>query len=389
VLRRAHPHCASVQAICSDWGVSVTTSNVGSTSAPAENGPVDELQADLASTARVLAMVLTPFVIVAEDLGIHPDVVLASVGFSRTDLENPELRISHALTERLMAETLAQTKERDLGLLAAERLRPQHLDFLEYVLRSQKTFGEAIELANRYYVLMHEGLERRTELTDEHFTMRFGLGSLPPLATVLEYTLALHVLVPQRVVGQANFLMPLEVHFPTPEPEKLTNHRRLFGERARLLFGQSDYAIVYPRALLGLPTTAPDIGLARVLERHADESLQKLGLSANLIERVRELVRQDLTTGKLTADSLARRLGMSSRTLHRRLLAQQSSYRAILDEVRREIALRCLRDPHLSIREVGVLLGFTTGPAFHRAFRRWTGTTAAAFRNQCLHGQSS
>jgi len=365
----------------------VTTSDFRSTSAPAEHGSV-ELQTDLASTARVLAMVLTPFVIAAEDLGIHPDVLLASVGFSRTDFENPELRISHALAERLLAETLSQTNEPHLGLLAAERLHPQHLDFLEYVLRSQNTCSEALELANRYYVLMHESLERHTELTEDRVTWRFSLGSLPPLPAVLEYTLALHVLVPARIVGQAKFLMPLEVHFPTPEPENLANHRRIFGP-AQLLFDQPHYALVYPRALLDLPTAAADTGLARVLERHADESLHKLGLSANLIERVRELVRQDLTSGKLTADSLARRLGMSSRTLHRRLLAQQSSYRAILDDVRREIALRCLRDPHLSIREVGVLLGFTTGPAFHRAFRRWTGTTAAAFRNQCLHGQSS
>ena len=77
-----------------------------------------------------------------------------------------------------------------------------------------------------------------------------------------------------------------------------------------------------------------------------------------------------------------------SRTLHRRLVSQSSSYRAILDDVRREIALRCLRDPQLSIREVGYLLGFTTGPAFHRAFRRWTGTTAASFRGEFLHGRT-
>ena len=104
----------------------------------------------------------------------------------------------------------------------------------------------------------------------------------------------------------------------------------------------------------------------------------------SLPDRVREIVRQDLTSGKLTTDSLARRLGMSSRTLHRRLVAQKVTYRGILDEVRRKIALRCLQDPKLSIREVGELLGFTTSPAFHRAFRRWTGTTASSFRSRSL-----
>jgi len=330
-----------------------------------------------ASTARVSVKLLSPFVSAAHALGVRVDVGLASVGLTTADLENPELRISHALAERMLRNVITQSGERDLGLLAAERLLPIHLDVVEYAARSQPTLRGAFEQSIRYYCLLHDGFEAELKVDGDRAVVTINFGGLTIDNAAHEFVLAVHLMSARRMTGLAD-LAPIETHFVHARPKNTLVHQRIF--RSPVHFGQAQSAIIYPRAALDAPLVAADSGLARVLERHAADALQKLGRSTSLPERVRELVRQDLTSGKLTAESLARRLGMSSRTLHRRLVAQGSSYRGIIDDVRREIALRCLRDPQLAIREVGYLLGFTTGPAFHRAFRRWTGTTAASFR---------
>jgi AraC-like DNA-binding protein len=332
-----------------------------------------------ASTARVSVRLLAPFVTAAHSLGLRVDVGLASVGLATSDLENPELRVSHALVEHMLRGVIQQSGERDLGLLAAEHLLPIHLDVVEYAARAQPTLRSAFEQSIRYYALLHDGFEAELKLDGDRAILSVSFGGLEISDAANEFVLAVHLMAARRMTGLSG-LSPIETHFSHARPKNTSVHQRIF--RSPVHFGQPQNALVYPRGVLDTPLLAADSGLARVLERHAAEALQKLGRNTSLPERVRELVRQDLTSGKLTAESLARRLGMSSRTLHRRLVTQGSSYRGIIDDVRREIALRCLRDPQLSIREVGYLLGFTTGPAFHRAFRRWTGTTAATFRTE-------
>lgn len=79
---------------------------------------------------------------------------------------------------------------------------------------------------------------------------------------------------------------------------------------------------------------------------------------------------------------MAGRLKMSVRTLNRALAAEDTSYRRLLEQLRRELAVGHLADNRLSVTEVAFLLGFSDQSAFHRAFRRWTGRTPSAFRAQ-------
>jgi AraC-like DNA-binding protein len=346
----------------------------GSLSVRKQHLSTDHRKVPQGTTGRVAARLLLPFVAAADELSLRVDAGLASVGLTRADLENPELRVSHYAADRLIRNSTRAYP--DFGLIAAEHLLPVHLDIVEYSARSQPTLRGALEHAIRYYALLHDGFEASFLLDDQSATFRVGFGALVLADAVYEFVLAVHVMAARRMTGKPD-LNPAAVHFKHPRPENIARHEKLF--RCPVLFGQPQTALVYPRNYLELPLVAADSGLAQLLERHASEQLQRLGRSALLRERVREFVRQDLT-GKLTAEHMAKRLGMSPRTLHRRLVDEGITYRALVDDVRREMALHCLRDPQLSIGEVGYLLGFTTSAAFHRAFRRWTGTTATQYR---------
>jgi AraC-like DNA-binding protein len=99
-------------------------------------------------------------------------------------------------------------------------------------------------------------------------------------------------------------------------------------------------------------------------------------------DRVRGILTLLLRDGEPSASITASRMKMSARTLNRALAAEGTSYRAILDQLRHELACRYLADSRLSIGEIGFLLGFSEISAFYRAFKRWTGQTPAVFRAQ-------
>lgn len=333
------------------------------------------------SSGRIAARLLLPFVAAADKLGMRVDAGLALVGLTRTDLDNPELRVSHAVAERLLRNSAHVHPE--VGLIAAEQLQPIHLDLVGYAARSQPTLRSALEHAIHYYALLHDGFDASLQVEGDGMSFGVSFAPLTIPDAALEFVLAVHVLAARHMTGRPD-LTPSAVHFTHARPEHVAMHERIF--RCPVHFNQLQNALVFSNQVMDVPLVTADSGLAQLLERHARDALQRLGKTVLLRERVRELVRQDLT-GKLTAEHMAKRLGMSPRTLHRRLVDEGITYRALVDEVRREMALHCLRDPQLSISEVGYLLGFTTSAAFHRAFRRWTGTTATQYRNTLIKPQ--
>jgi AraC-like DNA-binding protein len=347
------------------------------THAQAEPSTTTVPTSETAHTAQVSAKLLVPFVKVAARLRLDVDVALVHVGLSHGDLERSDMRVSHALVDQLLRAASSRSGRADLGLLAAEESSPEHLDIVEYVARSQPHLQGALESILRFRPLLHDALDLRLELVGDRALVRMDFQGLPISHSAHEFVLATLLLAARRMTGLP-LLAPLEVQFAHARPQDTTLHQTMF--RCPVLFAQPQTALVYSRAVLATPLVDADAGLARVLERHASARLQRLCSLAALDQRVRAMVFRDVGTGRLTADSLARQLGMSQRSLHRRLAAHGCSYRSILDSVRRDIALRALRDPDLAISELRERIGFSTGPAFHRAFRRWTGSTPATFR---------
>jgi AraC-like DNA-binding protein len=171
---------------------------------------------------------------------------------------------------------------------------------------------------------------------------------------------------------------PREVWFEHSAPADTREHRRIF--RAPLRFEQTCHALVLDRGLLDHPLVTADSRLCALLDRQAQDLLARLPRESSVSDRTRRLLREVLRGGDAGVAAIARRLGMSPRSLQRRLAAEGSSYRGLLDEVRREIAVRHLGERDLAISEVASALGFSDATGFYRAFRRWTGASPAGYR---------
>jgi AraC-like DNA-binding protein len=122
--------------------------------------------------------------------------------------------------------------------------------------------------------------------------------------------------------------------------------------------------------------------LSSIVEAQASAMLEAAPAGEGAIDSIRRVLTDELCDGEPTLERVAKRLHMSGRTLHRRLKEQGASFRLVVGEVRLELARRYLRERQATIGEIAFLLGFSEPSAFHRAFKRWTGHSPAAFRRR-------
>lgn len=184
----------------------------------------------------------------------------------------------------------------------------------------------------------------------------------------------------QQLTGVA--FSPRSVALTYPRPPDDLEHTRVFGAGVR--FSQPYACLQLDRAVLGLPIQGTDPHLAAVLDRFAQHRLEALPRAMDLVDELSQRIRQALRGTVPDAATLARQMGMSTRTLSRRLHERGLTYQEVLDQARRELALRHLLNKDLKVIEVAFLLGFSEVSTFYRAFRRWTGTTPAAYRREPL-----
>ena len=174
-------------------------------------------------------------------------------------------------------------------------------------------------------------------------------------------------------------LAPREVHFAHSAPDDPAEHRAFF--QAPLTFEEPVNQLLFTREELTRPFRSADPALSGVACRRLEKMLKQLPPSDDsTAARVRRLLLESLAHGGASAGEVARELGMSERTLHRRLRAEKTSFRRILDALRGALSSDLLREPRIGIAEVAFLLGYSEPAAFYRSFRRWTGQTPLAFR---------
>jgi AraC-like DNA-binding protein len=175
--------------------------------------------------------------------------------------------------------------------------------------------------------------------------------------------------------------IPREVHFQHRRPDNISEHGRIF--QSPVHFGKPGTQLIFDSSFLTMPLVEADLTLGSLLEKQAEELLAKFPREeSDFVNQVRQLIRENLSSGETGMEIISRKLGSSSRTLQRKLKEQGASYQKLLEETQSEMSKFYLQQPEIAICEISYLLGFSQSSAFHRAFRRWTGLTPKAFRRK-------
>jgi AraC-like DNA-binding protein len=183
--------------------------------------------------------------------------------------------------------------------------------------------------------------------------------------------------------------MPVrEARFRHAAPRDVSPHRQHFGPSARLVFAASDNAVCFDARLLDTPAPGYEPGLLALFDAAAQGELDRLA-GGPVTRRLREVLAEALAAGHGDIGRVARRMGTSARTLQRRLEEEGHDYTALREELREELARSWLGQPHLSLDEIALMLGYSDATAFGRAFRRWTGRPPGEWRTAAARGLAS
>jgi AraC-like DNA-binding protein len=177
---------------------------------------------------------------------------------------------------------------------------------------------------------------------------------------------------------------PVEVNFAYGAPAHAAAYFEAFG--CPVHFDRPATEIVFPSSFLDESQPFDDEPLRKLLRDRAEELLARRVERRVVFTRALILLEQQEDLTDVTMGQVARRLGMSERRLRRRLHEEHASWISVIDAARRERAMRALKNPAIPIKQIAEQTGFSEPSAFHRAFRRWTGSTPARFRLEATGG---
>jgi AraC-like DNA-binding protein len=315
-------------------------------------------------------------VTLAERWDVSDGDLLSGLGVKRHELTDPDATLPVSTIIALYDRARALMREPALGWHLGLQTPLATHGYLGFAAMSAATLGDALAIAVDYAPIRSSALALRVEV--DQTTAAVVIDERVDFGSVRD------VILPCLLVGLWRLGFSLlnwrgkdtwsRIHLMLAEPP----HFAQFAESLPAVrFRQSDNRLVFDRALLKSRLKSADPASFRL----AHDQCQRIreSLSSKLIDRVKHVVvRRDGVFRSL--EEVAAVLGMSPRTLRRKLREEGASFHALLVRVRRERAVMLLGSPHLSVQEVADRLGYSCVANFTRAFRQWTGETPTAYR---------
>ena len=319
----------------------------------------------------VSVMLVRPLVAAVGSAGIES--LLGATDLTPQILADDDARISPAQFCVAWSEAIRLTQNGQLALAIAAATPPGAFGIIEYVCRSAPTLRAALLQWVRYLNLLDDAVTVGLAIDDDRAYLRVERESEAPAPASHELCWAL-VAKYARELTTVPFRL-ISVDFA--HAGDATAYRAWFD--APIVFGAETTQLVMPRAALEAALVSSDPALLGILTRAADDLQKRADPDPLMTAQVRRVLHEALRNDEAHVDVVAKRLGMTSRSLQRRLKDESTTFNAIRETVRRELAQRYL-DDGLAIAEISFLLGFSEPSAFFRAFKRWTGTTPLAAR---------
>jgi AraC-like DNA-binding protein len=251
---------------------------------------------------------------------------------------------------------------------------PMPLSLFEHMGMFCSTPVESVKVCNRYLRLLRDGVHIDVEIDGKRAVFRIDLLTEQPTA-MADYDCAIIVNTARRVLKRE--LAVDEVWFTRETPADVTPYEAHF--RAPLRFGAPFNAMICRAEELARPLPTANAIIRAHLERQAQSLLAELPAIDVFEDKVSAQIRSELPSGNTNASVIAEKLGVSARTLHRRLQQEGTSYQDLLDNVRLRLSIGYLESGK-SISQVALLVGFAQASTFHRAFKSWTGETPADYQ---------
>ena len=332
-----------------------------------------------AEQPHVSVRLLYPFGAALQEEGVDLDSILAGASIPRLTYDNRDARIPYTAARRFHHAAALSSRHPALGLAAARHFALAQFQILEYFVASNTHIRPALDGLVQNERILSDFNAISLESRPEGLLVRVDGMTDGAHRCWFEFVVGTMYLAGLRIRGEWAARRERAVPwFSFAAPALAAEYDAFFNRPVR--FGAPATGLLIPPSLLQERLESADTPLRQLLDVHLKALVRAPALRPSLLDRARALVGESLPNGDPSMGAIAAKLHMSRSTLRRRLRQQGTTHRGLLQEVRRDHALRYLRQHDLSIDEIAYLVGYDDSTAFHKAFRKWTGATPSELR---------
>jgi AraC-like DNA-binding protein len=311
--------------------------------------------------------------------------LLHEFGITPAMLNDHHAHIRYPIASSLRRQVLSTIKNDAFALLVGEKLPIVELGIVDYICTSSPSVSSAMNNLSRYFRLIaHPDFAVSYEEKNNSGLINYGQqGATFSHQTIFEqqsteFTFSITISRIRAVVKTR--VNPVSVSFRHAPPSYVDEYERIF--QAPISFNSENNVMILGEDSLGLSPDHQEHNLHHILKTYAETSVSSLPDISGIANLVLQELKKAFHHGEPTAESIANKLFMSPRTLHRKLKQENTSFAGLRDQLRCELAQSMLGNHELSVTDISFLLGFSQPSAFNRAFKRWNGITPQSFRDQ-------
>lgn len=314
-----------------------------------------------------------------EQRDIDTEPLLDQVGLRRGDVVAEHALIPFEKNANLL-EMAARAADDDLfGLLIGEQINIRDLGAIGYIGISSDNLGEAIQNFQRYLELISQTDRIKLEIVENQaiITSTPKYANLAYSRQVAEVGAAIFVRFCRSLAGDD--IAPIEIRFTHNHSGDTSSHETILG--CPISFGCSESQLVFRREDLSARIGTADHRLKRILQNHCENLLEKSAKDMpDFLRALQGCLLELLPKQKAKSKAAAERLGISERTLSRRLRRYGTDFKQVRDSVRRDLAYEYLRGTDENLAHIAYLLNYSSQSAFSASFKRMTGKTPSEVR---------
>ncbi len=298
-------------------------------------------------------------------------------GYDPALFRDPAARLPTAAVDQACKAAAERVADPAFALRAARCWHPSNLGALGHAWLASSTLRTALRRMERFNRLLTEKATFRLEESARGLRLMFDHRRRDVEIAAPGVDFAFSILVDMCRMNYGASLRPLEVTLRRARPADAAPWEHFFGGRVEFGAGRDSFLLSRRDADEALPIANRQ--LAAALDTILTQQLAELDRT-NVAARCKAVLLERLASGESPEGEVAKVLHMSRRTLQRKLAEADLTYQQLVDDTRRDLALRYVEDPRKSLTEITFLLGFSGQSAFTRAFRRWTGKSPSAYR---------
>ena len=331
-----------------------------------------------------ISIILTQYFAGAAGLKLAPDGLLSRGEETLLQVSVAQGKITAQAHYEILGLVAKQVPNRAaVSIRHARAIDIDRLGTLTLACKAAPNVGGVLQRLARYHSLLSDSVKYHVDVQDGATIIRQEVlvGSGPGLVFSPEAGLSAVFQAIDQVA--ANKVVPERVTFRHAPPRDAHLFEKFFG--CPVVFNATADGILFSPATLETENKLGDRALSDFLTQHLEAELAQLATEPSLVQTTKEEIARVLSEGLPKMADVARELGFSVRSFHRRLADHGVNFQTLAEETRREVALSMLRDDKNALAEIAFLTGFSEQSAFNRAFKRWTDQTPASYRKSLIH----